>query len=63
MTKGKIVLELVKYAKSAIRNFDQSEASIQSHMTRMEGSDWSKFLIADLAYLDNSKTILPLVKF
>ena len=63
MTKGKIVLELVKYAKSAIRIFDQSEASIQSHMTTMEGSDWSKFLIADLAYLDNSKTILPLVKF
>ena len=28
MTKGKIVLELIKYAKSAIRNFDQSEASI-----------------------------------
>ena len=33
MTKGKIVLELIKYAKSAIKNFDQSEASIQSHMT------------------------------
>ena len=63
MTKGKIVLELLKYAKSAIRNFDQSEASIQSHMTKMEASDWSKFLIADLAYLSNSKTILPLVKF
>ena len=28
MTKGKIVLELVKYAKSALENFDQSEASI-----------------------------------
>ena len=63
MTKGKIVLELLKYAKYAIRNFDQSEASIQSHMTTMEASDWSKFLIADLAYLSNSKTILPLVKF
>ena len=45
------------------KNFNQSEASIESHMTRMEGSDGSKFLIADLAYLDNSKTILPLVKF
>ena len=43
MTKGKIVLELLKYAKSAVRNFDQSEASIGSHMTRMEASDWSKF--------------------
>ena len=46
-----------------LENFDQSEASIESHMTRMEASDWSKFLIADLAYLTNSKTILPLVKF
>ena len=62
MTKGKIVLELLKYAKYAIRNFDQSEASIQSHMTTMEASDWSKFLNADLAYLSNSKTFLPLVK-
>ena len=43
MTKGKIVLELLKYAKSAFKNFDQSEASIQSHMTKMEASDWSKF--------------------
>ena len=63
MTKGKIVLELLKYAKSVVKNFDQSEASIGSHMTRMEASDWSKFLTADLAYLSNSKTILPLVKF
>ena len=63
MTKGKIVLELLKYAKSAVRKFDQSEASIQSHMTTMEASDWSKFLIEDLAYLSKSKTILPLVKF
>ena len=54
MTKGKIVLELVKYAKSEVRNFDQSEASIQSHMTTMEASDWSKFLTSDLAYLTNS---------
>ena len=43
MTKGKIVLELLKYAKFVIRNFDQSEASIGGHMTRMEASDWSKF--------------------
>ena len=28
MTKGKVVLELLKYAKSAIKVFDQSEASI-----------------------------------
>ena len=26
-----------------LENFDQSEASIQSHMTKMEASDWSKF--------------------
>jgi len=63
MTKGKMVLDLLKYVKSAMKNFDQSEASIGSHMTRMEASDWLKFLIADLAYLSNSKTILPLVKF
>ena len=42
MTKGKIVLELVKYAKSAVRKFRpiRGEASFQSHMTRMEVSDW-----------------------
>ena len=57
MTKGKIVLELLKYAKSAIKNFDQSEASIVVMWLWMEASDWSKFLIADLAYLSNSKTI------
>ena len=28
MTKGKMILELLKYAKSAMKNFDQSEASI-----------------------------------
>ena len=54
-----MVLELLKYAKSAMKNFDQSEATFGSHMTTMEASDWSKFFIADLAYLSNSKTILP----
>ena len=63
MTKGKMVLELLKHAKSAMKNFDQSGASFGSHMTTMEAPDWSKFFIADLAYLSNSKTILPLVKF
>ena len=43
MTKGKMVLELLTYAKSAIKNVDQSEASFGSHMTRMEASDWLKF--------------------
>ena len=38
-----MVLELLIYAKSAIKNFDQSEASFESHMTTMEASDWSKF--------------------
>ena len=33
MTKGKIVLELLEYAKSEVRKIDQSEASIGSHMT------------------------------
>ena len=28
MTKGKMILELLKYAKSVFKNFDQSEASI-----------------------------------
>ena len=63
MTKGKMVLELLKYAKSAMKNFDQSEATFGSHMTTMEASDWSKFFIADLTLLNNSKTILPMVKF
>ena len=43
MTKGKTVFELLKYAKSAMKNFDQSEATFGSHMTTMEASDWSKF--------------------
>ena len=58
-----MILDLLKYAKSAIIFFDQSEATFGSHMTTMEASDWSKFLIADLAYLSNSKIILPLVIF
>ena len=58
-----MVLEFLKYAKSATKNFDQSGASFGSHMTTMEASDWSKFFIADLAYMSNSKTILPLVIF
>ena len=52
-----MILELLEYAKSAIRNFDQSEASIVVMWLLMEASDWSKFLNADLAYLSNSKTI------
>ena len=58
-----MVLKLVIYAKSAIKKFDQSEASFESHMTTMEPSDWSKFFITDLACMTNSKTILPLVIF
>ena len=58
-----MILELLKYAKSVFKNFDQSEASIVVMWLWMEASDWSKFLIAYLAYLSNSKTILPLVKF
>ena len=58
-----MVLELLKDAKSATKNFDQSEATFGSHMTTMEASDWSKFLNADLAFLFNSKIILPLVIF
>ena len=33
MTKGKMFLELLIYAKSAKKKFDQSEASFESHMT------------------------------
>ena len=58
-----MILELLKYAKSVFKNFDQSEATFWSHMTTMEASDWSKFLNTDLAYLSNSKIILPLVIF
>ena len=58
-----MVLDLLKFVKSAMKNFDQSEASIGSHMTTMEASDWSKFFNADLTYLSISKTILPLVIF
>ena len=43
MTMGKMVLELLIDAKSAIIFFDQSEASFGSQMTTMEASDWSKF--------------------
>ena len=58
-----MVLELLKYAKSAINFFDQSEASIVVMWLPKVASDWSKFFIADLAYLSNFKTILPLVIF
>ena len=49
-----MVLELLKYAKSAFKNFDQSEASMQSHMTTMAASDWLTFFIADLARFQES---------
>ena len=58
-----MILELLKYAKSAMKNFDQSEASIVVMWLPMEASDWSKFFIADLTNLSKSKTILPLVIF
>ena len=38
-----MVLELLKYAKSAMKNFDQSEASILVMWLSKEASDWSKF--------------------
>ena len=37
-----MVLELLIYAKSAMKNFDQSEASFGSHMTRIEKNYGSK---------------------
>ena len=45
MTKGKMVLELLKYAKSAMKNFDQSEATFGSHMTTMEALIGRNFLL------------------
>ena len=45
-----MVLELLKYAKSAMKNFDQSEASIVVMWLPKVASDWSKFLNTDLAY-------------
>ena len=44
-----MVLDLLKYVKSAMKNFDQSEASIVVMWLPMEASDWSKFLTTDLA--------------
>ena len=58
MTLGKLVLKLLKYVKSAIIFFYQSEATFRSHMTLMESYYWLKFFIADLTYINNSKTIL-----
>ena len=49
MTKGKIV-KLIKHAKSAIKNFYQSDASIQSHMTTMEASDWSLKIVPGVTW-------------
>ncbi len=43
MTKGKIVLELLKYANLQLENFDQSEASILVMWLSKEASDWTKF--------------------
>ena len=47
-----MVLELLIYAKSAIKKFDQSEASFESHMTTMEPSDWSKFFYCRFGMYD-----------
>ena len=58
-----MVLDLLKYVKYAMKNFDQSEASIVVMWLQKVASDWSKFLNTDLAYLSNSKIILPLVIF
>ena len=38
-----MILELLKYAKSAFKNFDQSEASIVVMWLPKVASDWSKF--------------------
>ena len=40
-----MILELLKYAKSAFKNFDQSEASIVVMWLQKVASDWSKFLM------------------
>ena len=47
-----MILELLKYAKSAIIFFDQSEATFGSHMTTMEASDWSKFFYCRFGIYD-----------
>ena len=44
-----MVLDLLKYVKSAMKNFDQSEASIVVMWLPKVASDWSKFLDTDLA--------------
>ena len=58
MTKGRMVLELLIYAKSAMKNFDQSEAFFGSHMTlgRLKGfhAKNAKFTTHDLELPLNS---------
>ena len=56
-----MVLELLKYANSAMKNLDQSEATFGSHMTTMEASDWSKNFIAGFKFLNRWRHLL--IKF
>ena len=71
MSNSKTILPLVIFWSGHFFNFlSQKNLTFYSrkiwkggHMTSMEASDWSKFFIADLTLLNNSKTILPLVKF
>ena len=55
MTNGKMVLQLLIDAKSAITFFDQSEASFGSHMTRIEASDWPIFFDSGIILKKNSQ--------
>ena len=47
-----MVLELLIYAKTAIKNFDQSEASIVVMWLSKEASDWSKFFYCTFGIYD-----------
>ena len=58
-----MVLELLKYAKSAIKIFRPIRGNHCGHVTSKEGFWLVQFFIANLAYMSNSKTILPVVIF
>ena len=63
MTKDEKVLKLLKYAKSAKKNWTNQKPPLEVTWPQWRLLIGPNFFIADLAYLSNSKTFLPLVKF
>ena len=62
-----MVLDLLKFVKSAMKNFDQSEASIGSHMTKkMQNSRhmiWKYGRIAENKSFSNVEILYRLIDF